>query len=161
NDRGMSAADATGCPAGRLDPIRPNRETPRMIGTEFSAPPATGPNALTGAALPSISSRELASDRYWSGIDTINLIRLWWRAHTVRHMFHVLPGETILELACGSGTLTPALAGVTRGECPITAATFIPGNDLAALRARLPDVEAVALSGFPGELHGRQFDYIV
>jgi dolichol-phosphate mannosyltransferase len=132
-----------------------------MLATDLIAPPSAGPNALPGAAMASIISRERASDRYWSHIDPIVIMRVWWRAHTARHMFHVLPGESFLELACGSGTLTPALAGVTRGECPITAATFDPSNDLAALRARCPAVETVRLSGFPGELEGRQFDYVV
>jgi SAM-dependent methyltransferase len=88
-------------------------------------------------------------------------MRIWWRGCTARHMFHILPGETILDLACGSGTLTHALAGVTRGECPITAATFDVSNDLAQLHAMHPSVEVVRLTGFAGELDGRQFDYVV
>lgn len=125
------------------------------------APPSAGPNALPAAALQSLIARERVSDHYWSRQDTMNFVRTWWRAHTVRHMFHTLPGETILELGCGSGTLTPALAGVTRDECPITAATFLPTNDLGAIRDKLPQVETVRLTGFPGELEGRRFDYIV
>src|SRR6516225_8010896 len=72
----------------------------------------------------SIASRERVSDRYWSQQDPICELRMWWRAQTVRHMFHALPGETFLELGCGSGRFTRALARATRGECPITAATF-------------------------------------
>ena len=75
---------------------------------------------------------------------------------------HAAPvaGETILELACGSGSLTRALAGVTRGECPITAATFDPSAICRSSRGRC-GVEVVRLSGFPGELEGRQFDYVI
>ena len=82
----------------------------------------------------SIADRERVSDRYWTHNDKLNEMRIWWRAAPARHMLHLLPGETILELGCGSGTLTRALEGVTRGECPITAATFDPGNDLVVAR---------------------------
>jgi len=109
----------------------------------------------------SIADRERVSDRYWTHHDKLNAMRIWWRACTARHLLHLLPGETILELGCGSGTLTRALEGVTRGECPITAATFDPGNDLSRLREVMPRIEMVRLDEFPGELGGRQFDYVI
>ena len=64
-------------------------------------------------------------------------------------MLHLLPGETILELGCGSGTLTRALEGVTRSECPITAATFDPGNDLAWLETRCRRPKGSGSAGSP------------
>ena len=57
--------------------------------------------------------------------------------------------------------LTRALEGVSRTECPITAATFDPGNDLSWLGDVLPTTEGVRLGAFPGELEGRQFDYVI
>jgi dolichol-phosphate mannosyltransferase len=139
----------------------------RGLGMEFAdrsrvmAPPPANKNAISPLAFSAIVSREQASDRYWSRVDTISETRLLWRAQTVRHMFHLLPGESILVLSCGSGTIVPALAEVTRGQCPITAVTFDPTTDFAALENAFPQVEKVRLSGFPGELAGRQFDYVV
>jgi SAM-dependent methyltransferase len=109
----------------------------------------------------SIAARERVSDRYWAHKDKLIGMRVWWRATTARHLLHLLPGETILELGCGSGSLTRALGGVSRGECPITAATFIAGNDLTGLHDALPTVERVVLDALPGKLEGRQFDYII
>jgi SAM-dependent methyltransferase len=109
----------------------------------------------------SIAERERVSDRYWTQHDKWNDMRIWWRACTARHLLHFLPGETILELGCGSGTLTRALEGVTRGECPITAATFDPGTDVSRLRVTMRAVETVRLEEFPGELEGQQFDYVI
>jgi dolichol-phosphate mannosyltransferase len=110
--------------------------------------------------LEAIARRESVTDNYWSRQDPINDDRIWWRAQTVHHIFHLLPGETILELGCGSGKLTRALLKVTRNECPITAATFAGAHVDDALQA-LKDVEIVTLSNFPGDLRGRTFDYIV
>jgi ubiquinone/menaquinone biosynthesis C-methylase UbiE len=122
-----------------------------------SAPPA----AAACPALAAIAARERVSDRYWSHRDPINELRTWWRAQTVRHLFHLLPGESILELGCGSGTLTRALVRATRGECPITAATFSLSAVHPSLRALEPGVEVVRLTELPGELAGRTFDYVV
>jgi SAM-dependent methyltransferase len=73
-------------------------------------------------------------------------------------MFHLLPGESILELACGGGRFTQSLARATRGECPITATSFAFPNPPASPGS---NVEWVALTDFPGPLAGRQFDYVV
>ena len=134
-----------------------------MIDPALLAPPAPGPDVLPAAAIEAIAARERVSDRYWTRKDTILAKRLRWRAQTVRHTFHLLPGESLLELGCGSGAQTRAIHAAARGECPITAATFAaePTSALNALSAGCPGVEVVRLTGFPGELAGRQFDYVV
>jgi cyclopropane fatty-acyl-phospholipid synthase-like methyltransferase len=45
--------------------------------------------------------REKARDQYWEERDPINDVRLLWRAQIFRHLVHLLPGQTILELGCG------------------------------------------------------------
>jgi dolichol-phosphate mannosyltransferase len=129
------------------------------VANPFAAP--TRLSGLSAAALKSIADRERVTDRYWTRNDRLNEMRIWWRGCTARHLFHILPGETILELACGSGKFTEALLGVTRGECPITAATFDGSSDLSNAPAKHPRVETVRLTGFVGELEGRQFDYVI
>jgi SAM-dependent methyltransferase len=121
----------------------------------------TLPPAGVHPGFESIAARERVSDRYWSQRDPINELRTWWRAQTVRHLFHVLPGESILELGCGSGRLTRALVRATRGECPITAATFFLPPDHQTLKALPSAVEVVRLTDLPGELSGGTFDYVV
>ncbi len=103
--------------------------------------------------------RERAGDRYWTKEDHLGELRCWWRAQTVRHTFHVLPGETFLELGAGSGMLTRPLARATRGECPITAVTF--GPDLKINASEPSSVTPINLADFPGELSGKTFDYVV
>jgi hypothetical protein len=49
-------------------------------------------------------------------------VKLRWRALTVRHCFHVLPCESILELGAGSGLWTEHLATTLRGENPVDVA---------------------------------------
>ena len=132
-----------------------------MLSTNPVAPPLVGLDAVPASMMKSIADRERASDRYWTQKDKLVESRVWWRACTARHLLHLLPGETILELGCGSGMLTRALEGVSRTECPITAATFDPGNDLSWLGDVLPTSEGVRLGAFPGELEGRQFDYVI
>ena len=123
--------------------------------------PPEAPN-ISSAAFEAVAARERIAARYWARTDPIREQRSFWRAQTVRHMLHLLPGEEILELASGSGGLTRMLARVTRGECPITAATFAdaPARD-ADWPADWPDVERVGLASFPGPLAGRAFDHVV
>ena len=69
-----------------------------------------------------LGARERYRDEYWDAHDPIVDDRLRWRAQTLRHMVHLLPSQTILELGCGQGRFTRQLIRVTRGENPITAA---------------------------------------
>ncbi|MGE3820415.1 MAG: glycosyltransferase [Isosphaeraceae bacterium] len=126
-------------------------------------PPPPPADALPRAAFEAVAARERVSDRYWSRNDPLNAQRMLWRSQTVRQMFHVLPGETILELGCGSGHLTRALLATTRGECPVTAASFLPDVEQSppGPRAAGAQAELVRLEGFPGALSGRRFDYVV
>lgn len=103
--------------------------------------------------------REQYRDQYWHSRDPIYPDRLLWRAQTFRHLVHLLPNQTILELGVGQGLFTRPLFRVSRGENPITAATFNPRQ----LRPEaLPSsVEFLNLLTLPDSLAGRQFDYII
>lgn len=104
---------------------------------------------------------ERTRDAYWTRYPGTSPTKLHWRALTVRHAFHVLPGETVLELGSGSGLWTTQLAHVLRGENPITAAVF---DDRFAeqLRAKsLPNVETAHVRLLSEDLPHESFDYIV
>jgi SAM-dependent methyltransferase len=64
-----------------------------------------------------------------------------------------------LELGCGQGLFTQQLHRVSRDENPITAVTF--NSDHARPEDLPSSVEYATVSSLPGELAGRQFDYIV
>jgi dolichol-phosphate mannosyltransferase len=103
--------------------------------------------------------REQYREEYWRRRDPIIDDRMLWRANSFRHMMHLLPGQTILEIGGGSGRFTRRLVEVSRGECPITVVTFAP----TAMRpSDLPEtVTFLPLTALPGPLAGRQFDFIV
>jgi hypothetical protein len=91
--------------------------------------------------------REHYRDQYWQRRDPIYADRLLWRAQTFRHMVHLLPNQTILELGAGQGLFTQQLLRVSPGENPITRVTFKPNSprpeDLA------PSVEFLRASSIP------------
>ena len=106
-----------------------------------------------------LGMREKYRDQYWQRRDPIYRDRLLWRAHSFRHMVHLLPSQTILELGAGQGFFTQQLHYVSRGKNPITAVTFTPNQEPPA---DLPtSVEYCGVSSLPGELTGRQFDFVV
>src|SRR5277367_3907239 len=70
---------------------------------------------------------ELHREKYWLRYPQTSPLKLRWRAIAMRHCFHVLPGESILELGAGSGLWTEHLTDVLRGENPITAVVFNSG----------------------------------
>lgn len=106
-----------------------------------------------------LASRERFRDRYLQTRDPIAEDRMLWRANTFRHMVHLMPGPSILELGCGQRIFTRQLVRVSRGENPITAVTFTSNT------GRPPDlpaeVEFLQVSSVPGPLHGRCFDFVV
>ena len=76
-----------------------------------------------------------------------------------RHLVHLLPGETILELGCGEGLFTRQLLRVSRGENPITSVAFDAGRQGTGKPSS--QVEFINLATAPDVLRGRQFDYVV
>lgn len=105
-----------------------------------------------------LGMREQFRDRYWMKRDPIFKDRLLWRAQTFRHLVHLLPGQSILELGCGQGFFTQKLYKVSRGENPITAISFAPGNQRPALLP--PNAEFISGTLTPIDSR-RKFDYIV
>jgi dolichol-phosphate mannosyltransferase len=115
--------------------------------------------ASADSMISTLSMRERVRDAYWRHRDPIVEDRMRWRAQSFRHIMHVLPHQTILELGCGDGIFTRRLVDTTRNECPITAVTF----DLSARRpTNLPDnVEFMVLSSVLDPLEGRKFDFVI
>lgn len=99
---------------------------------------------------------------YWESQDPFTDLRLNWRASMMRHLFHILPGQKILEIGSGDGKFTGALVAATRGECKITAVEFSPEYSVEN-KKRLSEnrVNIVCLESFPGKLKGEKFDYVV
>ena len=89
-------------------------------------------------------------------------LRMKWRASMMRHLFHILPGQKILEIGAGNGKFTRALNEATRGECKITAAVFSRKYQ-DQLKNLSPDsnIDVCCLESFPGPLCGQEFDCIV
>lgn len=102
--------------------------------------------------------REQYRDQYWKKRDPIYQDRLLWRAQSFRHMVHLLPGQTILEIGSGQGFFTQQLLQVSRQENPITSVTFTEHSRPEDLP---PFVEFINANSFPGSLNGRRFDFIV
>src|SRR3989338_4404043 len=99
---------------------------------------------------------------YWDHYHHFIDQRMFWRAVTTRHLFHILPGQRILEIGAGDGKFTKELAKATRHECPVTAVVF----DEAYLKRieNSPPVKNVRhclLKDFPGRLAEERFDYVV
>ena len=105
-----------------------------------------------------LAERERYRDAYWAKRDPIAKDRLLWRAQTFRHTVHCLPGQSILELGCGEGRFTRALARVTRGENPITAVAFQRDGDP---NEAPPGVTFLPAGDLREQLAGRRFDFIV
>ncbi|TFI54876.1 glycosyltransferase [Mastigocladus laminosus UU774] len=110
-------------------------------------------------AIQILAKREQYRDNYWLKKDPICAHRLLWRAQSFRHMVHLLPGETILELGCGQGLFTRQLAQVSRGENPITSVTFNPNQEFTnTFPSSVKFINAVLEYN---ALKGQKFDFIV
>lgn len=107
----------------------------------------------------SLAAREEFRERYSRQRDPIQDDRLLWRAQSLRHIAHLLPGETILELGAGSSAFTRQLHNVSRGDNPITAVSFHPLPDPGPSESTR--VEYIHAGSLPGALEGRTFDLVV
>ena len=124
-----------------------------------SASASSRPVDQVSLLVSALALREEYREEYWRKHDPILDDRLLWRAQTLRHTVHLLPGQSILELGCGGLRFTQVLLQVSRNENPITAVTF--QNLTADLFKETAKVELLQLADLPGPLKGRQFDCIV
>ena len=122
--------------------------------------PFSGPQERDADARRTLAIREEFRDRYSLERDPIHEDRLLWRAQAFRHMVHLLPGQSILEVGAGQGLFTRALQRVTRGENPITSLTFHE-EQRDPSGAVLHGVERLIAADLPRALEGRRFDYVV
>ncbi|CAN5256552.1 hypothetical protein BH18ACI2_BH18ACI2_00660 [soil metagenome] len=103
---------------------------------------------------------ERSREAYWRRYPATSPVKLRWRALTVRHCFHVLPGESILELGAGTGLWTEHIATALRGENPVTAAVFNEDFAAAAAGRHLPNTKFVHVTDL-NDLPAERFDYVV
>jgi dolichol-phosphate mannosyltransferase len=110
-------------------------------------------------SIKTLGIREKYRDQYWLKRDPIYKDRLRWRAHAFRHMVHLLPGQSILELGAGRALFTRQLLRVCHDENPITSVTFNPDS---VRPNKLPSsVEYISAASIPGALEGRHFDFVI
>ncbi len=109
-----------------------------------------------------LRKQEYLRSRYWENVDYFLPLRLRWRAQMARHLFHLFPENSILEVGAGSGQWTREISSANENRNPICAVTFnkqlfedIDPENLTA------NIESVCLDVFPGKLAGRRFDFIV
>ncbi len=106
-----------------------------------------------------LRSMEQSREKYWRRFPSTSPFKLRWRALTVRHSFHVRPGESILELGAGSGLWTEHLSCVLRGENPITAAIF--NAEFVNSAREIPNTRFVKIENLAADFPAESFDYIV
>ena len=106
-----------------------------------------------------LAVREQYRDWYLQHRDPIADDRMLWRAQSFRHMMHIVPGQTILELGCGTGLFTRQVLHVTRGENQILSVTF--SKEQSHICSGSPMVELMYAKELPGPLENKNFDFIV
>src|SRR5712671_2568782 len=107
-----------------------------------------------------LGEMERAREAYWLRYPSTSPFRLRWRARTVRHWLHVLPGEKVLEVGAGSGLWTQHLAEALNGESPITAAVFNDHFASSGTAKNIPKTSFVHIREL-AELPEESFDYVV
>ncbi|GAB3584230.1 glycosyltransferase [Hymenobacter daeguensis] len=106
-----------------------------------------------------LAIREHTRDDYWLRKDPIADERLLWRAQTFRHLVHLLPGQSVLELGSGTGLFTHKLRQATRGENPITAITFAEGP--AGNETADPALHRISYAQLQQAQPAPEFDFVV
>ncbi len=107
-----------------------------------------------------LKEQERFRAQYWKEKDYFLPQRLEWRARMTRHMFHLFPEESILEIGCSKGQWAGKISESNGHTNKISAATF-DKSDFAHMAGLSENIEPVFLDAFPGSLAGRQFDYVV
>ncbi len=119
-------------------------------------------NLMTEGLAIRLSEQENLRTAYWDTKDAFVDLRMKWRASMMRHLFHILPGQEILEIGAGNGRFTSELSVATRNECKITALVFSPHHKTEIEnKCKGRNVEVICSDFFPGVLQARRFDYIV
>ena len=99
---------------------------------------------------------------YWNRYDPFVDLRMRWRSSMMRHLFHILPGQRILEIGAGNGRFTRSLIAATRDECKITTVVFsLKYRDEIRRKLHNNDVDIVCLDSFPGTLQDEKFDCVI
>jgi ubiquinone/menaquinone biosynthesis C-methylase UbiE len=117
--------------------------------------------AVTMSLKENLLNMESSREAYWCRYHNTSPLKLRWRALTVRHCFHVLPGETILEFGAGSGLWTEHLAAVFRGENPITAVVFNDDLLQKTSQKELPNTTFMRVVDLTADLPAESFDYVI
>ena len=109
-----------------------------------------------------LSEQENGRTVYWNKFDPFVDLRLNWRASMMRHLFHILPGQRILEIGAGNGKFSRALAAATRNECEITSVVFSSKyRDEIKEAPYGNNIKIVCVNSFPGLLRSEKFDWVV
>ncbi len=108
-----------------------------------------------------LSEMERTREAYWLRYAGTSGVKLRWRAITVRHCFHLLPGESILELGAGSGLWTEHLSTTSFGENPITGAVFNGALAKAASAKEIPNATFILVHDLLKDFPAESFDYVI
>ena len=131
------------------------------MDTATATPASADPEVSGGKLVANLRAMELTREAYWRRYPVTSPIKLHWRAATVRHCLHVLPGEGLLELGAGSGLWTKPLTEVLHGENPITAAVFDPALAWQASARGLERTKIALINDLRTDLEPESFDYVV
>src|SRR5438045_3951736 len=101
---------------------------------------------------------ERVREAYWLRYPSTSPAKLRWRALMFRHSFHVLPGETILELGAGSGLWTEHLANVLHEQNQDTGAVF---NRELLRSSKQSSVHFQYVEDLTRDFEPETFDYVV
>ena len=71
-----------------------------------------------------LKKQEQLRESYWENRDYFLSFRLRWRAQMARHLFHLFPENSILEVASGSCQWTREISNAGGNRNPICATTL-------------------------------------
>lgn len=114
----------------------------------------------TPQILDNLRETEAYRDWYVESSDPIAEDRLLWQAQIFRHVVHLVPGQSILELGCGHGHLMRHLDKVGRQRNAITGIRFGDDDVYVSEFKDLDHVEVIAGDN-SAALKGRKFDLAV